>query len=66
MPVPSGLFAGDAPHEPRHVDDEALVGAFTHTFLFVVGLHRNISRRPSRPVRVARKTTRMPIGVAAR
>ena len=27
---------------------------------------RNTSRRPSRPARVARKTTRMPIGVAAR
>ena len=49
MPVPSGLFAGDAPNKPRHVDDEALVGAFTHTFLFVVGLHPEYKSTPITP-----------------
>jgi hypothetical protein len=49
MPVPSGLFAGDAPHEPCHVDDEALVRAFTHTFLFVVGLHPEYQSTPITP-----------------
>ena len=49
MPVPSGLFAGDALHEPRHIDDEALVGAFTHTFLFVVGLHPEYQSTPITP-----------------
>jgi hypothetical protein len=34
----SAPVGGDAVHEPLHVDDEALVGALTDRFVFVVGL----------------------------
>ena len=62
----SASLAGDAPHEPVHVDHEADVCALTDTLVFVVGLDPKHQRRPSRSARVARKVTRMPIGVAAR